>query len=445
MPRYLLALLGAAALLVRSAPACTMAPLQYTRSVRVVLFLGAARTDTILVGSGGVSVTRAAGHFGAGPAREVYGQVVGVERVGEAWRSLIPRGTREVVLVPWDYAADCSPVFWSRSARWLPSSASGLFSGELRERQHWVGGRPTLDVFAPEFEPYPSAAGLLRFLRIGAGSGAPLPEMLSPAVALEMYSSLPTDSMLWFQPDSAMAAIRRWALAHPRLAALWPASQVLGMLGNRVESLSFRRRTSPLAGTYRFTVAFASGDTVVLYGRSEANLLGEIHSLGWVDPQLPRSGPDAGYYLLTHFRRRLDELPTEHDGRFPNGYLGVIVAPLLETPDSTVYRGDADLLRVIQVIDSRQPVGAFLADLFRVPRRSPGDAARPGLRSFPPSWFAPVDLLRDSATYFAPGLFTVFPDGRVRFAWLGRRGDTTIVAILGERISTQTLIGPFTR
>ena len=445
MLRTLPALLAAIALLAPSAPACTLNPIHYTRSVRLVLFLGAARTDTLLVGSGDVTVSPGAGHFGAGPAREVYGQVVRVERIGEPWQSLLPRGAREVVLVPWDYAADCSPVFWSRSARWLAPGTSGLFRGSLRERKHWVGGRPALDVFAPEFEPYPTAAGLARALRIGRSSDAPLPEMLSPADALGFFSALPTDSVAWAQPDTAVAAARRWAEAHRDRAALWPAAPVLGWLVTHAEDLRFRRRTSPLAGTYRFSVIFASGDTVVLYGRSEANLLGEIHSLAWVDPLLPRSEPAVGYYLLTHFRPRLDELPTRHKKPDRQGYLAALFAPLVETPDSSVYRGSVDLLSVIGRIETRPSLVAFLNELFRSPRPSPGDAARTGPRSFPPRWFAPVDLLRDSATYYAPGLFTAFPDGRVRFEWLGRRGDTTVVAIRGERISTQTLVWPSPR
>jgi hypothetical protein len=427
MLRTLPALLAAIALLAPSAHACTLSPVHYTRSVRLVLFLGAARTDTLLVGSGGVTVSPEAGHFGAGPAREVYGQVVGVERVGEPWQSLLPRGTREVVLVPWDYAADCSPVFWSRSARWLAPGTSGLFRGTLREPRYWVRGRPTLDVFAPEFEPYPMAAGLARDLRIGRSSDAPLPEMLSPADALEFLSRLPTDSAAWAQPDTAVAAVRRWAEAHPNLAARWPAATVLHWLVSHAEDMRFRRRTSPLAGTYRFTVTFASGDTVVLFGRSEANLLGEIRSLSRGDPRLVDSGPPVGYYLLTHFSLRPDELPTRHTGPDRQGYLAALFSPLLETPDSSVYRGSVDLLGVVPQIDTRPSVSAFVREVQRLIWSPQG--GRDG-------------ELGDPATFFAPGFFTSFPDGRLRFEWLGRRGDTTVVAIRGERISAETLVLP---
>jgi hypothetical protein len=92
-------------------------------------------------------------HFGPGIARAIYGQRVRVNRLTASARAALPEGVREVLLVPWDYGADCRPVPWSRSAGWLPDTLTGVFAATLRAREHWAGDLPTLDI-TPFAQPY---------------------------------------------------------------------------------------------------------------------------------------------------------------------------------------------------------------------------------------------------------------------------------------------------
>jgi hypothetical protein len=115
--------------------------------------------------------------------------------------------------------------------------------------------------------------------------------------------------------------------------------------------------------------------------------------------------------------------------------VSALLTPLVAAPESTIWRGEVDLLRVVPQIETRQSVLSAVRELMRplpFPRLPPGEPVR--IRPM-----AAVDLLRDSANYYVPGLFTAYPDGRVRFEWVGRRGDSAIVAIRGERVSTETL------
>ena len=125
------------------APLCSKGYLLGTLGPREVHFLGIARSDTLATGLGDVSYRIDEGHFGRGTDRTMYGQLIDVEQLGTrrpgALRTL-RRPVRQVVLVPWDYGDDRSPVPWARTARWVPPSTRGLFSAVLRDPAHWVAG-----------------------------------------------------------------------------------------------------------------------------------------------------------------------------------------------------------------------------------------------------------------------------------------------------------------
>lgn len=101
---------------------------------RNVPFIGTALGDTLLAGPGAMRPIVAMGHTGFGQPREIFGQQVHVDRIGTRARHAFPAGTTEVVLVPWEFDAECSPVAWGRSARWLdPGTADSIAAlAELR-------------------------------------------------------------------------------------------------------------------------------------------------------------------------------------------------------------------------------------------------------------------------------------------------------------------------
>jgi hypothetical protein len=129
-----------------------MPPWIYQQSGRLE-FIGTPLPDTVFAGPGTNTFTEAPGHFGPGTARRIYGQRVKIDRLGARARAALPANVREVLLVPWDYGADCRTVPWSRSARWLPEAFPGVFAARLRPREHWAGTVPTFDI-TPYMQPY---------------------------------------------------------------------------------------------------------------------------------------------------------------------------------------------------------------------------------------------------------------------------------------------------
>ncbi len=143
-------------LLAASLAPCSLVGLPITRSSDDVFFIGAALSDTLLAGAGHQKWGTGPGHSGYGRSRKIFGQLVQIERLQGVSATRLPGGTKTVVLVPWDYGPDCSTVVWGETARWTAPGTRGVFEATLRPRDEWVNGIPTLDVFAPDFSPYPS-------------------------------------------------------------------------------------------------------------------------------------------------------------------------------------------------------------------------------------------------------------------------------------------------
>lgn len=177
--------------------------------------IATATADTLPAGPGGV-------RYEADPRRpraprEVYGQVVRVERLGSAAARALPPGTDRVVLVPWDLAPDCTRLPWSASARWLQPGARGLFNASLRDPAHWVDGLPTLDVGQPWTQPYPADV----MVRHQRGT------LLTVEEAFALLEALPTHEEHTGRGEQAWTRLREWVGTHPQLACRYPATEVL--------------------------------------------------------------------------------------------------------------------------------------------------------------------------------------------------------------------------
>lgn len=209
---------------------CSLVPVATGRHHSVTFLVGRAQPDTLLAGPGTVRHEEAPGHWGRPQGGPIFGQVVRVDRLGgneaasleSAFRRL---GVREVIVVPWDYDPACQPVAWGRSARWVESTEPGFFRLSVRPESLWVAGRPVLDAFAADLEPYPHA---LFFRRGYRGTDALRREpSLSPDEYFGLYGALPDQAEAARDPAGAVAALEAWARAHPELAAKYPAPQVL--------------------------------------------------------------------------------------------------------------------------------------------------------------------------------------------------------------------------
>lgn len=276
-------LLTLAALLASIAPglvhACSLSPFPMTRDPVGVYLIGTALGDTVAVGPGGVKLGEGSGHYGLGTARPLYGQVVAVEQIGEPWRQSLPNQVSRVVLVPWDYDASCNPVPWTRSAKWQPLGTRGVYHAALRSSEYWVDGLPTLDVFAPEFAPYPSGPGYRWEREQARREGSLTFHELDAEHYLDLVERLPTADGLGEDAIGAATPMWAWVAEHPDLASAWPATRLAEYTRYFVGVKRTRAYHSPIAGTYLVEVTARGGLSSRYYLRTETGFHGSPFTL----------------------------------------------------------------------------------------------------------------------------------------------------------------------
>ena len=375
-------------------------------------FIATAMADTALAGPGIVPYVRPKR---AEPARggPVFGQVVSVTRIGGLAARTLREPVERVVLVPWDYGADCAPIPWTKSAAWVAPGTHGLFTGVLRDSAHWAGGVPTFDVFAPDFEPYPQ-----RIDHQLGGRGAR--EGFVPAEELFDLMELFPDWRLL--PDSAEAATRalfQWARANPELARRYPIADALNGARAMVRTQRIRAIESPLTGTWRLSVSLAGAPARTFYIRTE-----RVPTSHW-DSTFTRPRVDDptvvpgvyGYYLLAAIAQTLESLPVCNRGSAPHGYIAVLNAPPVSDGNARVWIGE---------LEARIPERAF-----------PGDTA---LERFSMLAFGAYSRRsRAGMTPERPARFTQSPDGTMRVEQVQTLLGGESLALSGVRIAPDVI------
>jgi hypothetical protein len=396
-----------------------------SRSANVVAFIGRADGDTVLAGAGSIRYATEGGHYGPGRARPIYGQIIRVDRVDRAapaaLRQAFERGHRSVVLVPWDYAADCERVPWNRSARWLPAGTVGMFNGALRDRAHWVDGRPTLDV-TPEVAVYPPAPAMhSRLEHHGRG------QLLSAEELFALYELLPDDDRVHAAPDSAIAPVLRWAGANPDLARRPPARDMIRTLLLRTDELRYGRQPSPLVGTWRVVYRAGDGDSVAFFARTELHPTSTRRARGGQDPDtgIGVLRPVIGHALLVQAAPTIATLPVRRGASEPEfamqGYFQMLDSPLVATADSTVFAGWIDLddkaARLARDTTTRRALEA-------------AGRYKSALRR--------MAFQRNEPTNF--GRFVITPDGQAVFEMTLERDGAVVLTVRAERVSPVHLL-----
>lgn len=218
-----------------SAWPCSMATFGWTRHPRVVHFIATPTDDTVHTGQGDVVLGQGRGHSGPGQVREIYGQMMAVDRIGEAWHDSIPSSTQQVILVPWAYDPSCKPLPWNLSARWATATERSVYHGRLRDRADWVDGIPTLDVFFARLQPYPSVS----LARARMFRRAPDGQALTVDDYLDLRSLLPS-ALDNTDPLSSLQALEAW-IAVDSVRARWPVSYALESTRRRVGRHQLKR------------------------------------------------------------------------------------------------------------------------------------------------------------------------------------------------------------
>ncbi len=412
---------GATMLTPRAASACSLIPTFRVPSVQssALRFLGHATGDTVPVGTGRVRLGTGDGHLGRPAAYgAIYGQVVRVERLAAEMSPTVSAAVRaasgRVVLVPWDYGADCRPLPWTQSARWLPDTVRGLYQGTLRDRAHWVAGLPTLDVFAPQYMPYTGAARDLSRrppARTGADSALPA---LTPDELLDVLSILPTHEAAQANPDAAYAPLRAWAAVHSSLARREPARDLIRAAEYQVSAFRFSRRAVPLPGTYRITIRLAAdtpgasdADSATFYVRTEDR------------PTSPTGlgGSAAGMYVLACTAATEAALPADRIGcrdaaGMREGYLAFGDSTWIDKTARTTRGGSVDIVTGDAAFQARY------RQLAMEHMRNPPEGT----------------LWR-----FLPGRFVQSADGAVSFTRTLDVGGVSRIRITGIRVSNTVL------
>ena len=126
-----------------------------------------------------------------------------------------------VILVPWEYGPDCRPIPWNPDRTWQLPRTEAFYNGQLRPRDQWLGGVPTLDVHMAWREPLWQREDA-RWTRPGAREA-----LLTPAEFFTVYESLPTEDTLTRDRGAILAQLSAWAAKHPSLAQREPARTIL--------------------------------------------------------------------------------------------------------------------------------------------------------------------------------------------------------------------------
>ena len=344
------------------------------------VILGTATADTMLAGSGGVRASRMFGGLIAVPSRPIYGQVISVD---SSYGPGATSATR-VVIVPWDYAADCRPMPYSGSAAWRPSGTKGLYTAELRDRSDWVRGVPTYDVHMPRLEPYVRPGGV--------GSRMPL----SPEELFVVAKQLPTS----YDDATGLLRFLQWARENPTIATRDPLPMTVASAQYAVRRLNLKALDVPMRGTYRVVASVGAADSVVFYARTDRE------PTTWHDPSdsaarlfSPPTDPIKAYALLVSLGQTISVIGRDERQQ---SYLYLPVGPASSSTGLQIWSGElqTDMTRLV----------------FRT---------------------GPVVTAIAQLPAMVPASFTIDTKGAASFAHRSKLNDGRSVVIRGTRISME--------
>ena len=157
--------------------------------------------------------------------REAYFVAAAAEarEVGVRARLLISGGaapglkTGSAILVPWAYGPDCQPVPWGSAPAWDPPREPAFYTGQVRPREKWLEGLPTVDVYMAWREPLWRSKDP-RWPHPISDAG-----LLDPAEFLQLYAALPNATTLARSPAAVLRDLDRWASRLQAIVSREPA------------------------------------------------------------------------------------------------------------------------------------------------------------------------------------------------------------------------------
>jgi hypothetical protein len=307
-----------------------------------------------------------------------------------------------VMVVPWAYSADCSPMKW-RSEAWVEAGTTGLVYGQLRAPEYWVDGVPTIDMHNPYQLPYPR-----RMVR-----------SIAPDDAFTLLSLLPQGSDLTSRGADALRPLWTWVSGRPDLAGAEPERMLRSLLSEIMYN-DVRQLELEFGGTYRFQLELGDGTTRTFYGRTEAHAISpHREESGTAFLQELRPPRADGYTFVVAVALSEDELPGDRNAGSYR-YMYADMQPQVQADGSLLWQAGAEWSLVAR---------AFAGDDALV-RLGHSDAS--GLR-----YFVEHNLPPGSDAWI-----TMHPDGSVTFRQQYRLPGGASAVLHAERISTVTMASP---
>ncbi len=370
-------------------------------------FIFTALPDTVeagwsgAVGSGGQPLSGMDHPATDGPR---WAQMVRLEQVGGEMAKRLPGEAEHLIVVPWDYAGDCSTLPWQRSARFLEPGERGLMYAALRNPEHWVDGMPTADFHLPYSQPFPRHAHVV------------VRPLMSIEDAFRFHHVLPRQDDVRDDAATALAPLLEWARQNPELASQGPARDMIHRNLDRLTYEEVRGLEVPVAGTYRFVLDLGDGAPRTFYARTRSAPTGPARAtLEQGDDYFHELRPPsyAGYTLWAESASGPELLGPARTGQ-PGGYLYVFLG------------GDPG------EGPARRIPGA--ADLRGLARALPDDSDVQALRDF--IWERPVfrEYLERNLEPGADAFFLLHPDGTVTFEQTYHLPGGRVVTLQGVRI-----------
>lgn len=402
MPRVLCltALLAALAAPAAEARACSTSRFEPWRGEKATFFIVDATADTLPATPGGRTF------YPMDPRRHdpitepeapLYGQVLRLARIGGFAADSIARIAEpfggEVVIVRWDTRGDCKPVpIGGHLVK--PGRRALVMSAGLRDREHWVGGRPTLDAgfsdayLGAEEEYRPTAAD----------SALTLDRLFGLLTILPVFDEYERD------PEAAAAPLFQWVAANPDVRGSGPVHEMLRMAYDFTEDVRVSRIVPPMAGTYRLRIAAGDGHPRELVIRTSSSPT--PWSTDWEDMD---GGGEPEPRQSDGYRLHASAVP---DGVCARHSLQIVAEPRRTASGAEEWAADLDwgLLK----------------------RCLPDDAAIAHANAL---YEAQVD---DGSWDRLPGTFTRGRDGAFRFRQVLRANGGVLLEVSGERISSET-------
>lgn len=328
------------------AHACSKGAFSTTLGDSQAFFTGHATADTLLTGPGAVSYGSGGGHYGRTERRAIYGQLVRVDQLAGPATQLLPQGTREVVVVPWDYDAACRPLAWGRSAQWVSPGTRGFYIASLREPEHWVAGKPTFDLHNPGHLPYTGTEYIREM-----GRDTAVAALLSPDQVFDFYQALPTADEVAMRKAGALGKLRQWVQSHPDLAQRPPVERLLDWVLSSVARAELKEVDHPVLGTWRFKLQVPGDSAYTFYARTEAHPTNRWTPSRTRVESIPRQlhpAPAEGYIFLVAVSDALEDLPEAVRVRdYKQAYIYALALPDSSGAEKAEWRGwlESSLLR----------------------------------------------------------------------------------------------------